>query len=102
MRPLIRFGLGLTSMQTVNLGGALAFVSALTAAGGASLAGYYALAQRLFAFPTALTSALLRVSFPALSRGAATERARRAGRAAILCSVVVGLPLALVVGRRTR
>ena len=98
VRPLIRFGIALTSLQTVNLGGALAFVSALTAAGGASLAGYYALAQRLFAFPIALTSALLRVSFPALSRGAAGARARRAGRAAILCSIVVGLPLALVVG----
>lgn len=98
VRPLIRFGLGLTTLQLVNLGGSLVFVSVLTAAGGASLAGFYALAQRLFAFPTALTSALLRVSFPALSRGEAAERARRAGRAAILGTVVVGLPLALVAG----
>ena len=98
VRPLIRFGLGLTALQTVNLSGALAFVSALTAVGGASLAGFYALAQRLFAFPIALTAALQRVSFPALSRGAETERARRAGRAAVVCSVVVGLPLALLVG----
>jgi PST family polysaccharide transporter len=98
VRPLIRFGIGLTTLQVVNLGGALAFVSALTAAGGASLAGFYALAQRLFAFPSALTSALLRVSYPALSRGAAVERIRRAGRAAVLASVVVGLPLALLAG----
>jgi peptidoglycan biosynthesis protein MviN/MurJ (putative lipid II flippase) len=55
------------------------------------------MASRLFSFPTAIASAMQRVSFPALARSAA-ERPRRAGRAAALSATLASLPLAMLAG----
>jgi O-antigen/teichoic acid export membrane protein len=55
------------------------------------------MSTRLFAFPTALASAVQRVSFPALSRSP-HERPRRAARAAALSATLASLPIALLAG----
>ena len=55
------------------------------------------MAKRLFSFPIALTSAVARVSFPALSRDAEL-RPRRAAQIATYTAIAAGLPLALVAG----
>lgn len=97
VRPLIRFGLQISLIQGVNLARELAFVGILTAAGGTAVAGFYAMAKRLFSFPIALTSAVFRVSFPALSRDA-TLRPERAAKVSTYTAIAAGLPLALVAG----
>lgn len=97
VRRLADFGLRASALQTLALVRGLGFVTVVTALAGASTTGFYAMATRLFAFPTALASAVQRVSFPALSRSAA-ERPRRAARAAALSAVLASLPLALLAG----
>jgi lipopolysaccharide exporter len=97
IRPLAHFGLRASALQTLTLVRGLGFVTLITALAGTSTTGFYAMATRLFAFPTALASAVQRVSFPALSRSL-RERPRRAARAAALSAVLVSLPLALLAG----
>ncbi len=97
VRPLTGFGLRVTALQGIYLLKELGFVGLLAAIGGTSMAGFYAMAKRLFSFPIALTSAVGRVSFPTLSR----DGDRRPGRAAkimVLTATLAGLPLALVAG----
>jgi PST family polysaccharide transporter len=97
VRPLIRFGLKISVLQGIYLLRELGFVGIVAAVGGASVAGYYAMAKRLFSFPIALTSAVGRVSFPTLSRNAEL-RPQRAAQIAAYTAIVAGLPLALVAG----
>jgi O-antigen/teichoic acid export membrane protein len=97
VRPLAHFGLRASALQGLNLVRGLGFVTLITAIAGPATAGFYGMASRLFAFPTALASAVQRVSFPALSRSL-QERPRRAARAATLSAVVASLPLALLAG----
>lgn len=97
VRPLAHFGLRASALQTLALARGLGFVTLVTAIAGSSTTGFYAMATRLFAFPTALASAVQRVSFPALSRSP-EERPRRAARAAVLSAVLASLPLALLAG----
>jgi lipopolysaccharide exporter len=97
IRPLADFGLKVTALQGVYLLKELGFVSLLAAIGGTSIAGFYAMAKRLFSFPIALTSAVARVSFPALSRDP-EQRPARAAKIAAYTAVAAGLPLALVAG----
>lgn len=97
VRALAHFGLRASALQTLALIRSLGFVTLVTAIAGASTTGFYAMAGRLFAFPTALASAVQRVSFPALARSP-QERPRRAARAAALSTVLAGLPLALLAG----
>jgi PST family polysaccharide transporter len=97
IRPLLGFGVKISLIQGVNLARELTFVGLLAAIGGTPAAGFYAMAKRLFSFPIALTSAVFRVSFPALSRDAAL-RPRRAARVATYTAIAAGLPLALVAG----
>jgi O-antigen/teichoic acid export membrane protein len=97
IRPLIGFGLQITLIQGVSLARELGFVGLLAAIGGTPVAGFYAMAKRLFSFPIALTSAVFRVSFPTLSRDAAL-RPRRAAKVATYTAIAAGLPLALVAG----
>lgn len=97
VRPLIRFGVRVSVLQGIYLMRELGFVGIVAAVGGTPVAGYYAMAKRLFSFPIALTSAVARVSFPALSR----EPELRPGRTARIVAysaIVAGLPLALVAG----
>jgi PST family polysaccharide transporter len=97
VRALAHFGLRASLLQVLTLSRGLAFVSIITAIGGTTLAGFYAMASRLFSFPTAIASAMQRVSFPALARSAA-ERPYRAGRAAALSAMLASLPLAMLAG----
>jgi O-antigen/teichoic acid export membrane protein len=97
VRPLAGFGLRVSVLQGIYLLRELGFVVLLAGIGGASLAGFYAMAKRLFSFPIALTSAVARVAFPALSRDA-TQRPARAAKIAAYTAIAAGLPLALVAG----
>lgn len=97
VRPLIGFGVRISVLQGVYLLRELGFVGIVAAVGGAPMAGYYAMAKRLFSFPIALTSAVARVSFPALSRDAEL-RPQRAAQIAAYTAIATGLPLALVAG----
>jgi O-antigen/teichoic acid export membrane protein len=97
LRPMLKFGAQITLVQAINVMQEVGFVAALTAVGGSAAAGFYAMAKRLFSFPIALTGAVARVSFPALSRSEGF-RPSRAARAALYTTIVAGLPLALVAG----
>jgi O-antigen/teichoic acid export membrane protein len=97
VRRLADFGLRASALQMLAIVRNLGFVTVVTALAGTTTTGFYAMATRLFAFPTALASAVQRVSFPALSRSSA-ERPRRAARAAALSAVLASLPLALLAG----
>lgn len=97
LRPMIKFGAQVTLVQGINVVQEVGFVTALTAVGGSAAAGFYAMAKRLFSFPIALTGAVARVSFPALSRSS-NLRASRAANAALYTTIIAGLPLALVAG----
>ncbi len=97
LRPMLKFGAQITLVQAINVMQEVGFVAALTAVGGSAAAGFYAMAKRLFSFPIALTGAVARVSFPALSRSEGL-RPGRAARAALYTTIVAGLPLALVAG----
>jgi lipopolysaccharide exporter len=97
IKPLIGFGSRVSVLGMLNLGRDLGFVTIIGAIGGAPTAGLYAMAKRLFSFPVALTAAVSRVAFPALSRSPEQRPARTArliGQIACVC----GLPLALVAG----
>ena len=59
------------------LGRDLGFVTIVGAVGGAPVAGFYAMAKRLFSFPTALAAAVARVTFPALSKSDRERPQRR-------------------------
>jgi O-antigen/teichoic acid export membrane protein len=97
LRPMLKFGAQVTLVQGINVVQEVGFVTALTAIGGSAAAGFYAMAKRLFSFPIALTGAVSRVSFPALSRSRGM-RASRAASAALYTTIIAGLPLALVAG----
>jgi lipopolysaccharide exporter len=97
VKPLASFGLKVSILQGVYLLKELGFVTIVAAIGGTSMAGFYAMAKRLFSFPIALTSAVGRVSFPALSREPEL-RAVRAAKIAAYTAIAAGLPLALVAG----
>ena len=97
VRPLFGFGIRMSVLQGVYLIRELGFVGLLAAIGGAPVAGYYAMAKRLFSFPIALTSAVARVSFPTLTRDAEL-RPRRTAEIAAFTALAAGLPLALVAG----
>lgn len=97
IRRLAGFGARVSLFRVLALSRELGFVTLIAAIGGPSLAGFYAMAGRLFSFPTALASALQRVTFPVLSRSS-RERPPRAARAAVLSAMLAGLPLALVAG----
>lgn len=97
VRPLVGFGVRVSVLQGTYLLRELGFVGIVAAIGGAPMAGYYAMAKRLFSFPIALTSAVARVSFPTLSREAEL-RPQRAAKIAAYTAIVAGLPLALVAG----
>jgi lipopolysaccharide exporter len=97
LRPMRKFGAQVTLVQGINVAQEVGFVTALTAVGGSAAAGFYAMARRLFSFPIALTGAVSRVSFPALSRSHG-PRAGHAASVALYTTIVAGLPLALVAG----
>lgn len=97
VRPLTGFGARVTVLQGVYVVKDLGFVALVAAIGGTAVAGFYAMAKRLFSFPTALTFAVGRVSLPALSRSR-DNRARNAARMTGLTATAAGLPLALVAG----
>jgi lipopolysaccharide exporter len=97
IRPLFGFGLQVSVLQGIYLVRELGFVSLIAAVGGTSSTGFYAMAKRLFSFPIALTSAVARVSFPALSKEP-DLRPSRAAKAATYTAIAAGLPLAVVAG----
>jgi O-antigen/teichoic acid export membrane protein len=97
VRPLIGFGAQVSVLQGIFLFRELGFVSLVAAFGGVGAAGFYAMAKRLFSFPIALSSAVARVSFPALAREPRL-RHERAAKAAAYTAIAAGLPLALVAG----
>jgi O-antigen/teichoic acid export membrane protein len=97
VRPLASFGVRVSFLQGIYLVRELGFVVLIAAIGGTAVAGFYGMSKRLFSFPIALTSAVARVSFPALSRDA-TLRPARAAKVAAYTAIAAGLPLALVAG----
>lgn len=97
IKPLIGFGSRVSALGILYLGRDLGFVAVVGAVGGASMAGFYAMAKRLFSFPTALSAAVSRVGLPALSQAGGQRpegTAQMIGQIAFVC----GLPLALVAG----
>jgi O-antigen/teichoic acid export membrane protein len=97
VRPLIGFGSRVSALGVLYLGRDLGFVTVIGAVGGAPLAGFYAMAKRLFSIPNALTAAVARVSLPTLSQSGGQRAARTArllGQIGLVCS----LPLAVVAG----
>jgi lipopolysaccharide exporter len=97
VRPLVDFGSRVSALGVLYLGRDLGFVAVIGAIGGAPAAGFYAMAKRLFSFPTALASAVSRVTFPALTK-VSEERPQRAAQVVSQIGLVCGLPLALVAG----
>jgi O-antigen/teichoic acid export membrane protein len=97
VRPLIGFGSRVSVLGVLYLGRDLGFVTVIGAVGGASVAGFYAMAKRLFSIPTALAAAVSRVALPALSQSG-SQRAARTARLLGQIGLVCGLPLALVAG----
>lgn len=97
VRPLIGFGSRVSVLGVLYLGRDLGYVSLIGAVGGAPMAGFYAMAKRLFSFPTALAAAVARVMLPTLSQSG-EERPLRASRMLGQIALVCGLPLALVAG----
>jgi lipopolysaccharide exporter len=97
VKPLIGFGSRVSVLGVLYLGRDLGYVAVIGAVGGAPMAGFYAMAKRLFSFPTALAAAVARVMLPTLSQsGSETplRTARMLGQIALVC----GLPLAVVSG----
>jgi lipopolysaccharide exporter len=97
IKPLIGFGSRVSALGILYLGRDLGFVAVVGAVGGASMAGFYAMAKRLFSFPTALSAAVSRVGLPTLSQAGGQRpegTAQMIGQIAFVC----GLPLALVAG----
>jgi lipopolysaccharide exporter len=97
IRPLIGFGSRVSVLGILYLGRDLGFVSIIGAVGGAPMAGFYAMAKRLFSFPIALAAAVSRVSLPTLSQSGGRRLARTAQMLGLI-ALVCGLPLALVAG----
>jgi O-antigen/teichoic acid export membrane protein len=97
VRPLIGFGSRVSLLGLLYMGKEVGMVALISLAGGVSMAGFYAMAKRLFSFPTALAGAVSRVSFPALMKSK-EHRPRRTARLISLTALVCGLPLALVAG----
>lgn len=97
IRPLVGFGLRVSALQGLYLLKELGFVVLIAAIGGFAVAGFYSMAKRLFSFPLALSSAVGRVSLPALSRDRAQSPAR-AARMTAVTALTAALPLALVAG----
>lgn len=97
VKPLFAFGSRVSALGVLYLGRDLGYVALIGALGGASMAGFYAMAKRLFSFPTALAAAVARVMLPALSQSG-EERPMRAARMLGQIALVCGLPLALVAG----
>lgn len=97
VRPLIGFGSQVGALGVLYLGRDLGFVTLVGAIGSSATAGFYAMAKRLFSFPIALSAAVSRVGFPALSKtdaGRPERTAKMIGQIAFVC----GLPLAMVAG----
>lgn len=100
VRPLIGFGSQVSVLGVLYLGRDLGYVTVIGAVGGAPMAGFYAMAKRLFSFPTAMAAAVSRVGLPTLSQSG-SHRDRRAVRMIGQVAVVCGLPLTLVAGAAT-
>ena len=97
VRPLIGFGSRVSMLGMMYLGRDLGYVAIIGAIGGASMAGFYGMAKRIFSFPTALAAAVARVMLPALSQSG-EERPARAARMLGQIALICGLPLALIAG----
>lgn len=97
VKPLIGFGSRVSVLGVLYLGRDLGYVTLIGAIGGAPMAGFYAMAKRLFSFPTALAAAVARVMLPTLSQSG-RERPERAARMIGQIGLICGLPLALVAG----
>lgn len=97
VKPLIGFGSRVSALGVLYLGRDLGYVALIGAIGGAPMAGFYAMAKRLFSFPTALAAAVARVMLPTLSQSGG-ERPLRTARMLGQIALVCGLPLAVVSG----
>lgn len=95
--PHFGFGIRVSALQGVVLLTEFGLVAILASFAGPAMAGFYAMARRLFSFPLALAGAVARVSFPALSRDPEL-RPSRGAKAMTVIAIVAGLPLALVAG----
>lgn len=97
VKPLIGFGSRVSLLGILYLGRDLGYVTVISAIGGTPMAGFYAMAKRLFSFPTALAAAVARVMLPTLSQSG-EERPLRTSRMLGQIALVCGLPLAVVAG----
>lgn len=97
IKPLIGFGSRVSVLGVLYLGRDLGYVALIGAIGGAPMAGFYAMAKRLFSFPTALAAAVARVMLPTLSQSGKERPLRTAGMLGQI-ALVCGLPLAVVAG----
>jgi O-antigen/teichoic acid export membrane protein len=97
VKPLFGFGSRVSVLGVLYLGRDLGYVALIGAIGGAPMAGFYAMAKRLFSFPTALAAAVARVMLPTLSQSGG-ERPLRTARMLGQIALVCGLPLAVVSG----
>ena len=97
VRPLISFGGRVSLLGLLYVGKDLGMIALISLTGGVSMTGFYAMAKRLFSFPTALAGAVVRVTLPALTKSK-DHRARRTARMIALTALACGLPLAVVAG----
>jgi O-antigen/teichoic acid export membrane protein len=97
IKPLIGFGSQVSILGVLYLGRDLGYVLIISALAGAPVAGFYAMAKRLFSFPTAMAAAVSRVGLPTLSQSGA-DSANRTARMIGVIACVCALPLALVAG----
>src|SRR5690606_22170925 len=88
-----------SARQGIVLARDLTFVGLITAIGGQTATGFYAMSQRVLGVPQAFSVALGRVGFPAMARSDGDEtRVQSAARAVAVSAAAISLPLALCAG----
>lgn len=99
VRPMLSFGSQVSARQGIVLARDLTFVGLITAIGGQTATGFYAMSQRVLGVPQAFSVALGRVGFPAMARSDGDEtRVQSAARAVAVSAAAISLPLALCAG----
>lgn len=97
VKPMLGFGSRVGILGMLVLGREVGFVTLVGSFGGATMAGYFGMAKRLFSFSTAMSAAVSRVAFPALSKSD-DDREHKTASIISQLGVASSLPLALIAG----
>ncbi len=99
VRPMLGFSLRASTLAPIYLLREFIVLIVLTAIGGSAQAGYYSLAQRLFALNLSISYGVQRVTQTAFARGeGGSARDRRGAQTSVVTTLVAALPLAMIVG----